>query len=280
MIKIDKEYDGVRLDKYLRKKFKDIPLGMIFKYIRSGKIKVNGKKKKQDFRLSKGDEIRIFFEYNLEEEKPKFIKLSKSEKELLEKGILFENEDILVFNKPANLVVHKGSSHNYGLIEMLRSYQKNENINFVNRIDKATSGLVIAGKNLPIVRELSEYIRDKKVEKKYYALVHGRVKKDKFTIKNFLSKDEDLVRVKNSGEGKESISHFKVIRRDESKTLLEVDLVTGRTHQIRVQLAHMNHPIVGDRKYGKKDSKKKMCLFSHAIKIKEKNIDIDIPSPF
>lgn len=160
------------------------------------------------------------------------------------------------------MVMHKGSGHEYGVSEILKEYLKNPNFNFVNRIDKATSGLVVGTKSLVVNRELSEEIRERNIEKKYYILVDGRVKKKEFKIKSFLKKLEDrVVELEKYEEGaKESISYFKVIESGKNCTLLEGTLGSGRTHQLRVQLAAMGNPIVGDTKYGR-GREKLMYLF-------------------
>ena len=238
---IDKEYEDVRLDKFLRKKLPDMALTEIFKCIRVGKIKVNGKKSKENYRLQLND---------------------------------------LILNKKANMVMHKGSGHEYGVSEILKEYLNNPNFNFVNRIDKATSGLVVGAKSLVVTRELSEEIRERKVDKKYYILVEGKVKRREFQIKSYLKKLEDkVVELEQYEEGaKESLSFFKVVEYGKNCTLLEGTLGSGRTHQLRVQLASMGNPIIGDSKYGK-GKEKMMYLFSHYLKIEKYGIEIDLPIP-
>lgn len=286
---IDDEYSGVRVDRYLRKKLKDMPLSDIYKMIRKGKIKINEKKIKQDTRLISGDVLQLYLKISEDSEPISeiFIDLSLERKAQLKKMIVFENEDLFIINKIAGDVIHKGSSHNISLLEEFRSYFQSNIVNFVNRIDKDTSGLVIAAKNIKTARSLAEYIRNKSIEKKYYILIEGHIAEDSFQLENYLKKDDTEEKVLVSDiekEGyKKSITHFKKIKTSPNYTILEADLKTGRTHQLRAQLAHINCPILGDKKYGKTNKEnnniENMFLFSHYLHIPEKNIKIDLDIP-
>ncbi|MDY3059059.1 MAG: RluA family pseudouridine synthase [Fusobacterium sp.] len=276
---IDKEYEDVRLDRFLRKKYEDISLTEIFKGIRTGKVKVNGKKSKENYRLQLEDVVKVFFNGGeTKEEKP--VSIENKEIEKIKKSIVYEDERVLIFNKKNNMVMHKGSGYEYGISEMIKSYLKNENFNFVNRIDKATSGLIIGAKSLVVARELAEDIRNRDIEKKYYILVNGRIREKEFKIKSWLKKVEDkVIEVEEFQEGaKESTSSFKVVEYGKNCTLLEGTLGSGRTHQLRVQLANRGNYIIGDNKYGK-GREKMMYLFSHYIKIERYNIEISLPIP-
>ena len=276
---IDKEYEDVRLDRFLRKKYEDISLTEIFKGIRTGKVKVNGKKSKENYRLQLEDIVKVFFNGGeTKEEKP--VSIENREIEKIKKSIVYEDEKVLIFNKKNNMVMHKGSGYEYGISEMLKSYLKNENFNFVNRIDKATSGLIIGAKSLVVARELAEDIRNRDIEKKYYILVNGRVREKEFKIKSWLKKVEDrVIEVEEFQEGaKESTSSFKIVEHGKNCTLLEGTLGSGRTHQLRVQLANRGNYIIGDNKYGK-GKEKMMYLFSHYVRIERYGIEINLPIP-
>lgn len=276
---IDKEYEDVRLDRFLRKKYEDISLTEIFKGIRTGKVKVNEKKSKENYRLQLGDIVKVFFNGGeTKEEKP--VSIENKEIEKIKKSIVYEDEKVLIFNKKNNMVMHKGSGYEYGISEMIKSYLKNENFNFVNRIDKATSGLIIGAKSLVVARELAEDIRNRDIEKKYYILVNGRVREKEFKVKSWLKKVEDrVIEVEEFQEGaKESTSSFKVVEHGKNCTLLEGTLGSGRTHQLRVQLANRGNYIIGDNKYGK-GKEKMMYLFSHYVKIERYGIEINLPIP-
>ncbi|MGL5950769.1 MAG: pseudouridine synthase, partial [Cetobacterium sp.] len=175
---IDSSFHEVRLDRFLRKKYENTPLTEIFKGIRTGKIKVNGKKSKENYRLKEGDIIKVLLAGG-ETEVKSFMKISPKDMESLKKGIVYEDEKVVIFNKEADMVMHKGSGHEYGLSELFKSYYKTDEFNFVNRIDKSTSGLVIGAKTLTVTRELAEEVREGNTEKKYYILVDGTVSKDK-----------------------------------------------------------------------------------------------------
>lgn len=277
---IEKEDEGVRLDRYLRKKLKSTPLTEIFKAMRIGKIKVNNKKKKENYRLEEGDKVFIGLEVDDEavKEEP-FINLSFAEKEELKKGIVFENDDLIIFNKKKDVVMHKGSGYEYGISEMFKSYFQNNSFNFVNRIDRKTSGLVIGAKNKISTRILTEEIRENNIKKKYYVLVHGIINKEKFIIDNYLKKIEDsaVVTDEKDPEGKNAVTIFKVLEHGRDITLLEAELITGRTHQLRVQLSNMGYPIIGDTRYGKKDDEKSLYLNSFYCEIPKYNIKIELP---
>jgi len=287
---VDSEMEGMRLDRYLRKNFKDEPLSRIFGAIRAGDVKVNGKKSKENYRLALNDTIVIknLFSENFDNKKSfeknnlKKIQIQKSDLEKYKKMIIFENENFFIVNKSEKIPMHKGTGHKYGLAEVFKEIFKNENINFANRLDFETSGLVIGCKNLKFLRYISQKIRDNEIQKKYFAIVHNiknNIESKIFKIENYLTTTENKVIVSEnpiSKDSKKSITNFKKILISELKNtkkildllgknnknvfLLDVDLVTGRKHQIRVQLAHQKIPIVGDKKYGIQDGSNKFFL--------------------
>ena len=279
---IDEDYETVRIDRFLRKHLKNINLSEIYKMLRKAKIKVNNKKVSQDYRLVLGDIVFVFlpekFKENSEE---KFIELKKDRKEKLKEIIVFENENLFVINKSLGDVVHKGSGHDISLLEEFRSYYLNNNVNFVNRIDKLTSGLVIGAKNIKTAREIAKEIQLDNIVKKYYVLVNGKIEKDNFILENYLKKDEEKVIVSNiEQEGyKKSITYFKKVKEYNKYTLLEAELKTGRTHQLRAQLNHLGNTIVGDTKYGKNEKEGMMYLFSYYLKIALYNLEIKLEIP-
>ena len=279
---IDEEYESVRVDRFLRKHLKNINLSEIYKMLRKGKIKVNNKKISQDYRLILGDIVFIFLPENFKENnEEKFIELSQERKEKLKEMIVFENDSLFVINKLLGDVVHKGSGHDISLLEEFRSYYSNNNINFVNRIDKLTSGLVIGAKNIKTAREVAKEIQSGNIVKKYYILVNGKIEKDDFIIENYLKKDEEKVIVSDveKEDYKKSITHYKRINGDNDYTLLEAELKTGRTHQLRAQLSHIGHTIVGDTKYGKNIKEETMYLFSYYLKIDLYDLELEMGIP-
>jgi len=278
---IDEDYESVRVDRFLRKHLKNINLSEIYKMLRKGKIKVNNKKISQDYRLVLGDIVFIFLSEFKEENEEIFIELNQVRKEKLKQMIVFENDNLFVINKSLGDVVHKGSGHSISLLEEFRSYYSNNNVNFVNRIDKLTSGLVIGAKNIKTARDIAKEIQAGNIVKKYYILVNGKIKKDNFILKNYLKKDEEKVIVSDiEKEGyKKSITYFKKIKEYDRYTLLEAELKTGRTHQLRAQLNHIGNTIVGDTKYGKNEKEDIMYLFSYYLKIDLYNLEIKLEIP-
>ncbi|BBM53165.1 pseudouridine synthase [Leptotrichia trevisanii] len=293
-IVVDSELEGMRLDRYLRKNFKDEPLSRIFGAIRAGNVKVNGKKSKENYRLLLNDKILVknLFQSNLEQTeeakyKVKKLKIQKNELEKYKKMVIFENEDFFIVNKREKVPMHKGTGHKYGLAEVFKEIYVSENINFANRLDFETSGLVIGCKNLKFLRYISQKIRNNEVHKKYFAIVHNKNKIENnensnlknFTIENYLTTMESKVVVSEktiSRESKKSITHFEQLNFNKLKNsqqilnllgknnknivLFDIELITGRKHQIRAQLANQGFFIVGDKKYGKKDGSDRFFL--------------------
>lgn len=233
---IDKEYDNVRLDRFLRKHCKSNSLSEIFSSIRTAKVKVNSIKVSQDYRLKMGDKVLITeLQFN-------FIK--KEKHNYNDKYIVYEDDDLLIINKPSGMPVHKGSGHSKGLAELY-------NVDFANRLDRKTKGLVIGCKTQSMLRYVTQLIRENKIIKKYEAITKNNGKYnigDTFYIKNKLYVGEDKVIVSEKGKLSESI--FKVIDVQKDKIVFEVQLISGRKHQIRVQLQSIGLSIIGDDKYG------------------------------
>ena len=265
---VDSETEGMRIDRYLKKTFKNEPLSKIFQALRKGDVKVGGKKVKENYRLSLNEKISVkYLKAEMTSSENKNYKKSKIDKKILDKFkkcVIFENKDFFIVNKEGNIPMHKGTGHKYGLSEIFKEIYNSENINFANRLDYETSGLVIGCKTLKFLRYISEKIRNNEVRKKYIAVVHGIIEEEKFTIENYLLVEENGVSVtKNEIEGKKSVTEFRCIGRKTSRetnvkntgnvgeTALDINLVTGRKHQIRAQISNYGYPIIGDRKYGK-----------------------------
>ena len=279
---IDEEYETVRIDRFLRKHLKNIALSEIYKMLRKAKIKVNNKKVSQDYRLVLGDIIFVFLPESFEEKNEEtFIELNEIRKEKLKSMIAYENENLFIINKNLGDVIHKGSGHDISLLEEFRSYYSNNKVNFVNRIDKLTSGLVIGAKNIKTAREIAKEIQIGSITKKYYILVYGKIEKEEFILENYLKKDEEKVIVSDieKEDYKKSITHYKRINGNDDYTLLEAELKTGRTHQLRAQLSYIGHTIVGDTKYGKNIKEETMYLFSYYLKIDLYDLEFEMGIP-
>lgn len=284
---VNSEMEGMRLDRYLRKNFKNEPLSRIFGAIRSGDIKVNGKKSKENYRLVLNDKIIIkrFFIENIEKNKTEKLKISQNDIEKYKKMVIFENENFFIVNKAEKIPMHKGTGHKYGLSEVFKKIYKSENINFANRLDFDTSGLVIGCKTLKFLRYISKKIRDNEVHKKYFAIVHNREFKmgNSFKIENYLTTAENKVIISKNPISKESrkgITHFEyvdiyklknqekildLLGKNKNVALLDIELITGRKHQIRAQLADKGLFIVGDKKYGVKDGSNRFFLCCYSL---------------
>ena len=289
---VDSETEGMRIDRYLKKTFKHEPLSKIFQALRKGDVKVGGKKVKENYRLSLNERISVkYLKAETAFNENKNLKKNKIEKKVLDKYkkcVIFENEDFFIVNKEGNIPMHKGTGHKYGLSEIFKEIYNSENINFANRLDYETSGLVIGCKTLKFLRYISEKIRNNEVRKKYIAVVHGIIEEEKFTIENYLVVGESGVSVtKNETEGKKSITEFRCIGRKTSretnvknpenigKTALDINLVTGRKHQIRAQISDYGYPIVGDRKYGKNDKSDILYLCCYYVAFDEYEYEIE-----
>ncbi|MBI80664.1 MAG: 23S rRNA pseudouridine(955/2504/2580) synthase [Gammaproteobacteria bacterium] len=248
---VDEDYDGVRLDNCLFNKLKGVPKSRVYSMIRKGEVRINGSRSKPEFRLKVGQKIRIP-PYNIKPLKP--YKPDNSVLKMVKEKIIYDKDNILVIDKPEGLASHGGSGLKLGLIEAVRQIDKRfQNAQLVHRLDKDTSGCIVLTLKKSILRSLNEEIREGKVEKKYLAVVFGRWPNEKKIInlklkKNILSSGERKVNV--SEEGKDSTTKFKILKTNENLTLLECELITGRMHQIRVQVNNEGFPIVGDLKYG------------------------------
>ncbi|TYB30892.1 MAG: RluA family pseudouridine synthase [Candidatus Mcinerneyibacterium aminivorans] len=275
--KIDKRFDGARLDTFIRKKYKNKKLGFLYKSIRKGDVKVNDKSKNPSFKLQKGDIVT--FDEEIENENKEEIELSEDEKKLITDSIVYENDRFLLVNKSSGLVVHKGTGHEYGLLEMLKSFYNNDDIHLINRLDKDTSGLIIASKNIIEARKLNKMFKNRNVNKKYYAVVKGASNENNFKITKRIKKTGSGVKI--SDEGKEAITQCRIINKNKKYSLLDIDLITGRKHQIRIHLADFGLPIIGDYKYGVSKGNK-MYLLSYSIEIPEYDFkfELDIPEDF
>ncbi len=283
-INIGKNDAGQRLDKFLTKKYKSLPFSMMYKLIRKKKITINRKRAKENQILQEGDLILIFAPDDMfSENAPK--KISSSGKI----NIAYEDENIIIVDKESGLLVHSDTADEEDtLIDRITAYLINkeeyapEKENsfapaLCNRIDRNTEGLVIAAKNASALREMNSIIKERQLEKTYLAAVHGVLSPKEGEIKLILEKDstENIVKVKNrpSANGKFAITKYRSVayNPDKDLSLAEIQLITGRTHQIRVSFAHIGHPLLGDGKYAinKKDREmgyKSQALCAYSIK--------------
>jgi 23S rRNA pseudouridine955/2504/2580 synthase len=252
-IDVDEEYAGQRLDNFLLTRLKGVPKSVIYRVIRKGEVRVNKGRTKPEYKLQSGDQVRVPPLVVAAEKDQVSTKLSLVKN--LESHILFEDNDLIVLNKPTGMAVHGGSGLQFGVIEALRALRPTAKfLELVHRLDRDTSGCLLIAKKRSVLTNLHEQLRLKTVEKKYWALVAGQwdARDKKVTAplkKNTLQSGERVVRV-DEKEGKPSETRFKILQRYAEGTLVEAFPVTGRTHQIRVHTACMGHPIACDDKYG------------------------------
>lgn len=252
-----------RIDNFLISKFSRLPKSLIYRWIRKGELRVNKKRVKQTSRVSAGDIIRVP-PFSIEESE-EVIKVSKSHLDFLEQRILYETDDYIVVDKPSGMAVHGGSGVNSGLVERLRQLRlKVRRLDLVHRLDKETSGCVLLAKKHSSLVYFFDIFKERKVNKIYYALVHGHWDEKIDTIDLPLSRTETkdgqrIVKV-DKREGKRALTRILSVQKIGDYSLLEIKLETGRTHQIRVHTRAMGHPIVADKKYGYMIDDKKLQL--------------------
>jgi len=248
---VDEDNAGQRVDNYLMAQVRDLPRSIVYRIIRKGEVRVNKGRVKPDTRLRAGDEVRI--PPVTRKEKPAQVVPGSRVQHVMESSVVFENEQMLVVNKPSGIAVHGGSGLDFGLIEVLRAARpQSKFLELVHRLDRDTSGLIMVAKKRSALRFLQEELRQKRIRKHYHALVSGQwragiVKVSEPLLRFELKSGERRVRVDPAG--KESLTLFRCLAAFEGYSLVEASPVTGRTHQIRVHSAWAGHPIAGDDKY-------------------------------
>ena len=290
MDKIIVDKQDVRLDVYITDKYKDLSRTMVQKLIEEGSIKVNGNIKKLSYKVQLNDEISICIPKAKETDlKPQEIPIE----------VVYEDDDIIVVNKPKGLVVHPANGNPDGTLvnaimamckESLSGIGGELRPGIVHRLDKDTSGLLIVAKNDKAHINMSEQIKNRQVTKKYIALVRGVIQEDDATIDMPIGRStKDRKKMAVTKNGKQAVTHFKVLKRYPKYTLLEVKIDTGRTHQIRVHMAEIGHPVVGDMVYsnGKNDFgiqgqmlHAKSLDFKHPITGKQMHLEAELPQYF
>ena len=257
MLTIDEGSVGQRIDNFLSKTLKGVPKSHLYRILRSGEVRVNSKRIDATYRLAIGDLVRIPpIRASIQEEIP----ANRSPvAPRFEQAIIFEDEAILVIDKPAGYAVHGGSGISRGVIEQLRMERPHAKfLELVHRLDRETSGVLMLAKKRSALVQLHEAIRNNYMDKRYVMLVYGKwTEKQKRVVlplqKYVLSSGERRVSVQDDGQESETIFHLRKnfgLEGKEQFSLLEAQLITGRTHQLRVQLAHLGFPIAGDDKYG------------------------------
>ena len=290
MAEIGPEEAGQRVDNYLMRILKGVPKSRIYRILRKGEVRVNKKRVTPEYRLEEGDLVRIPPVRMAEEKQAAPAFAAKR----IEQAVIYEDKALLVVDKPSGLAVHGGSGVSHGAIEALRASRPDAPfLELAHRLDRETSGCLMIAKKRSMLRTLHELLRGDGVDKRYLALVQGRVKGEvrdaDFRLrKNTLRGGERVVKV--APDGKEAHTRFRVIERYRGATLVEAELFTGRTHQIRVHAQALGHPLAGDPKYGDEGFNQFMAerglkrLFLHArsltVKLPEgEQIIVSAPLP-
>ncbi|MEZ8824986.1 23S rRNA pseudouridine(955/2504/2580) synthase RluC [Vibrio amylolyticus] len=274
-VDIDDDMAGQRIDNFLRNQLKNLPKSMIYRIVRKGEVRVNKKRIKAEYKLQSGDIVRIP-PVTLEEKDDEPVISTKLNKVAeLESNIIFEDDHLLILNKPSGLAVHGGSGLKFGAIEALRALRPTARfLELVHRIDRDTSGILLVAKKRSALRHLQAQFREKTVKKFYFALVMGNWKSTCKSINAPLLKNEVNSIVRVNPKGKASETRFKIIEKFDDATLIQASPITGRTHQIRVHTQYAGHPIAWDDRYGDRrfDAFTGKCglnrLFLHAANIK------------
>lgn len=291
IVEISQAQSGQRVDNFLIGELKSVPKSHIYRVLRRGEVRVNKGRIKPHYRLKAGDMLRIPpISISEEGEKPE---PSSRDKERVASNIIHEDNDLLALNKPSGMAVHGGSGVSYGVIEILRALYPYAYLELAHRLDRDTSGCLLIAKNNDTLKHLHHLLRDGLLNKRYLALLNGHFDKRSLEVAAPLARDvlqagERMVQV--SDQGRAAISRFELRGHYADMTLVQVALLTGRTHQIRVHAAHIGHGVAGDTKYGDAKYNRNMKkyglkrLFLHAEKVQfnmpdNRRIELQAPLP-
>ena len=270
-VAIGPERDGQRIDNALATLLKGVPKSMIYRLLRTGQVRVNGKRAKPDTRLNDGDMLRI---PPIRQAEPGEVRAApEAMVASVADAVIFEDKHFLVIDKPSGIASHGGSGVSHGAIELLRAARPHESLELVHRLDRDTSGVLVLAKSRAGLTGLQAAIRAGEVTKQYLCLMVGHPPKAKFDVNAPLRKfalqgGERMVRV--TEDGKPALTFFREMEQYPGARLMQATLGTGRTHQIRVHAAHIGHPLAGDPKYGDREMNKRFRemglhrLFLHA----------------
>jgi 23S rRNA pseudouridine955/2504/2580 synthase len=270
---------GQRIDNFLLRELKGLPRSRVYNLLRKGEVRVNGKRVKPAHRLALGDQVRIPPVRGLREDASSAAAeafIGKALLDTLERAILHEDDELLVIDKPAGMPVHGGSGLSFGVIEVLRRLRPQGDMGLAHRLDRDTSGCLLIGKSRRVLLELHEALRQREVRKRYVLAVFGvwprRTETIQVPLERYVTPSGER-RVRVAAGGKQSRTDFRIRERGVDATLLDAQLHTGRTHQIRVHARAAGHPVVGDVKYASPQQQaraaelgiRRLCLHAHEL---------------
>jgi 23S rRNA pseudouridine955/2504/2580 synthase len=268
-LEVGEESDAQRIDNFLVRRLKGVPKSHVYRVLRSGEVRVNSGRVKPDYRLRIGDRVRL--------PPVRVAAKARALPRLLDLAVIYEDAALLVIDKASGVAVHGGSGVSHGVIESLRAARPEAKmLELAHRLDRDTSGLLVVAKKRSALVELHRMLREGEVEKTYVAVVKGVPAKRDFDIREPLhkyvnAKGERRVAVKEGGLS--AVTKIKLLEKSKDFSLVQLHLMTGRTHQIRVHLAHAGHPVLGDDKYGDFEFNRALArqgvkrLFLHAQRI-------------
>ena len=249
-----------RLDNFLIKQLQNVPRTRVYRIIRKGEVRVNKKRCKPEYKLQIGDIVRIP-PVRIEQDSQRTVQPSRELQKILEAAVLYENKHILVLNKPQNLAVHAGSGVDFGVIDAMRLIRPDVDIELVHRLDRDTSGCLILAKHRQSLLAMQSLLQNNLLQKKYIAVVRGDWPQQLSKIRHPLSRyhlPNGERRMRVDPEGKSACSRINVMQSSDTYSVIQVELITGRTHQIRVHCQFEGHEIAGDNKYGDAEFNRQM----------------------
>ena len=250
-LKVDANNDQRRLDNFLIYKFPNLPKSKIYSMIRKGEIRINSKRCKAQTKISLGDEIRLPPYLESEKRDNNFKNLPPKIEKLIKNAIIFDDDDFIVINKPEGISVHGGSGQKFSLIDGVRSIYSSNDIDLCHRLDKETSGCIVLSKNKLFLKHFNGLLRTKKITKTYLAIICGKLKKSITVTDKLIARRRNNIKTSLVDDsGKEALSIFKPLKIYKNYTLVEIEILTGKLHQIRAHAESIKHPVLGDFKYG------------------------------
>ena len=250
-LKVDANNDQRRLDNFLIYKFPNLPKSKIYSMIRKGEIRINSKRCKAQTKISLGDEIRLPPYLESEKRDNNFKNLPAKIEKLIKSSIIFDDDDFIVINKPEGISVHGGSGQKFSLIDGVRSIYSSNDIDLCHRLDKETSGCIVLSKNKLFLKHFNGLLRTKKITKTYLAIICGKLKKSITVTDKLIARRRNNIKTSLVDDsGKEALSIFSPIKTYKNYTLVEIEILTGKLHQIRAHAESIKHPVLGDFKYG------------------------------